>query len=134
MQMPNMPSLPAGIQMPAIKTTQCITADQAKDPANTVPRQTGRGRGGKDDCKLSDYKTTGRTISWSMAPSPANGDSAIAASARAGSIVILRERSAEQRRGRPLFASQRRDAWTVEIFAWPRRSVRGRRRNGGRHC
>ena len=67
MQMPNMPNLPAGIQMPSTKTTQCITADQAKDPANTVPRQTGRGRGGKDDCRMSDYKTTGSTISWSMA-------------------------------------------------------------------
>ena len=63
MQMPNMP---AGIQMPAMKMTQCITPDQAKDPANTVPRQTGRG-GSKDDCKMSDYKTTGSTTSWSIA-------------------------------------------------------------------
>lgn len=64
MQMPNMP---AGFQMPAMKMNQCITPEQAKDPANTVPRQSGRGRGNKDDCKMSDYKTTGNTITWSMA-------------------------------------------------------------------
>ena len=63
MQMPNMP---AGFQMPANKTTQCISPEQAKDPANTVPRQPGRGRGGKDDCKMSDYKTTGNTTTFTM--------------------------------------------------------------------
>jgi hypothetical protein len=64
MQMPNMP---AGFQMPAMKMTQCVTPEQAKDPANTVPRQAGRGRGGKDDCKVSDLKTTGNTVTWSIA-------------------------------------------------------------------
>ena len=64
MQMANMP---AGFQMPSMKNTVCITPDQAKDPANAVPRQAGRGRGGKDDCKVSDYKTTGNTVTWSMA-------------------------------------------------------------------
>lgn len=64
MQMPNMP---AGVQMPAMKNTQCITPDQAKDPASAVPRQSGRGRGGKDDCKVSDYKMTGNTATWMMA-------------------------------------------------------------------
>jgi hypothetical protein len=64
MQMPNMP---AGVQMPATKMTQCITADQAKDPASTVPRQPGRGGGSKDDCKMSDTKTTGRTTTFTMA-------------------------------------------------------------------
>ena len=67
MQMPNMPNLPAGFQMPSIKGTVCITPDQAKDPANAFTRQTGRGRGGKDDCKMSDYKTTGSGVSWSFA-------------------------------------------------------------------
>ena len=64
MQMPNMP---AGFQMPAQKNTLCITPELAKDPANVVPRQSGRGRGGKDDCKVSDYKTTGNTVTWTMA-------------------------------------------------------------------
>jgi hypothetical protein len=62
-----MPNMPAGFQMPVTKLTQCITPEQAKDPANAVPRQSGRGRGGKDDCKVSDYKTTGNTVTWSMA-------------------------------------------------------------------
>ena len=64
MQMPNMP---AGFQMPAMTMMQCITPEQAKDPASTVPRQSGRGRGNKDDCKVSDYKTSGNTVTWSMA-------------------------------------------------------------------
>lgn len=64
MQMPNMP---AGFQMPVTKTTLCVTPEQAKDPASTVPRDGGRGRGGKDDCKMSDYKATGSTITYSMA-------------------------------------------------------------------
>jgi len=67
MQMPNMPNMPAGFQMPVTKNTVCITADQAKDPASAVPRQSGRGRGGKDDCKMSDYKTTGNTTTFTMA-------------------------------------------------------------------
>jgi len=68
MQMPNMPNMPAGFQMPVQKMTQCITAEQAKDPAGAVPRQTGRGRGaGKDDCKMSDHKTTGNTTTFTMA-------------------------------------------------------------------
>ena len=68
MQMPNMPNMPAGFQMPTQKTTVCITPEQAKDPASAVPRQSGRGRGtGKDDCKMSDMKTSGSTMTWSMA-------------------------------------------------------------------
>lgn len=63
MQMPNMP---AGIQMPVQKMTQCITPEQAKDPASTVQTQNGRGRGGKSDCKNSDFKSTGSTITWSF--------------------------------------------------------------------
>lgn len=70
MQMPNIPNLPAGFQMPAMpaqKTSVCITPEQAKDPAGTVPRQSGRGRGGKDDCKVTDYKMSGNTATWKMA-------------------------------------------------------------------
>lgn len=64
MQMPNMP---AGVQMPVTKTVLCISPDQAKDPANAIPRQSGRGRAtGKDDCKMTDMKTSGNTLTWSM--------------------------------------------------------------------
>ena len=62
MQMPNMP-----VQMPAMKTTQCVTPEQLKDPANAVPRgpQNGRGRPNQD-CKVSDYKASGNKVTWNM--------------------------------------------------------------------
>ena len=64
MQMPNMP---AGVQMPAQKPIlQCITAEQAKDPANTLSNPPGRGRGAGSDCKMSDMKTTGKTTTFTM--------------------------------------------------------------------
>jgi hypothetical protein len=62
-----MPNMPAGVQMPATKMTQCVTPEQAKSPADTLPRQSGRGRGGKDDCKMTDQKVTGSTLTYSMA-------------------------------------------------------------------
>jgi len=61
-----MPNMPAGFQMPVTTTTSCITQEQANDPAGAVPRQGGRGRGGKDDCKMTDQKVTGNTITYSM--------------------------------------------------------------------
>jgi hypothetical protein len=61
-----MPGMPAGFQMPTIPGSQCVTPDMAKDPATAVPRQSGRGRGSKDDCKVSD-KTSGSTVTWSVA-------------------------------------------------------------------
>jgi hypothetical protein len=60
MQMPNLPA-----QMPAMKSTQCITPEQLKDPANAVPRGPQSGR--TDDCKVSDYKVSGNTVTWKMA-------------------------------------------------------------------
>jgi hypothetical protein len=63
MDMPNMP-----VKMPEMKSVQCITPEQAKDPASSLPRgpQDGRG-GGKNDCKVSDYKVSGNTVTWQMA-------------------------------------------------------------------
>jgi uncharacterized protein DUF3617 len=54
------------IQMPEMKTTRCVTPEDAKDPARSMP--TGpEGRGGqKSDCKMSDYKTSGNTATWKM--------------------------------------------------------------------
>lgn len=64
MQMPNMP---AGVQMPEMKVPQCITPEQAKDPANTMPRGPQAGRGArKDDCKVADYKMSGNKATWTM--------------------------------------------------------------------
>ena len=53
------------VQMPEMKTTQCVTPDQVKDPTSTLP--TGpQGRGGKNDCKVQDYKVSGNTATWKM--------------------------------------------------------------------
>lgn len=61
MQMPNSP-----VQLPEMKTTRCVTPEEAKDPSKSLP--TGpEGRGGqKSDCKMSDYKMTGNTATWKM--------------------------------------------------------------------
>ena len=53
------------VQMPEMKTTQCVTPDQVKDPTSTLP--TGpQGRDGKNDCKVQDYKMYGNTATWKM--------------------------------------------------------------------
>lgn len=57
MDMPGMP-----MKMPATKTTQCITKEQAADPNQSVPKSS---RGG--DCKVSDYKVVGNKVTWNMA-------------------------------------------------------------------
>jgi len=62
MEVPNMP-----VKMPEMKNTQCITPEQAKDPANALPKGPQGGRGEKNDCKVSDYKVSGKTVTWSMA-------------------------------------------------------------------
>ena len=59
----NMPGMPAG--MPPMTTKQCITPAEASDPQKAMPPQ-GRGRG-NSNCKISDYKIDGNTVSWSMA-------------------------------------------------------------------
>ena len=58
----NMPGLPAN--MPAMTSKQCITPAEAGDPQKAMPPQ---GRGGNaSDCKISDYKTDGNKVTWSM--------------------------------------------------------------------
>lgn len=58
MQMANMP-----MQLPPMKTTRCVTAEEVKDPASAVPR----GAPGDNSCKVSDQKVEGNKISWKMA-------------------------------------------------------------------
>jgi len=74
--MSGMPNMPAGMQMPAVTTTQCITKEMANDPKNTIPApQTGRGaRGGgmPENCKMVDYKMEGNTATFSMKCDPPN--------------------------------------------------------------
>jgi hypothetical protein len=71
MDMPNMP-----VKMPEMKTMQCVTPEQAKDPASALPSGPQAGRGGKSDCKVSDYNQSGNTVTWKMActtPTPVTG-------------------------------------------------------------
>jgi hypothetical protein len=53
------------VQMPPMKSTRCVTPDEAKDPSLLQSGPPG-GRGGKSDCKASDQKTSGNTVSWKM--------------------------------------------------------------------
>jgi len=54
------------VQMPPMKTTRCVTPAEAKDPSSLQAGPPG-GRGGKSDCKVSDQKMSGNTISWTIA-------------------------------------------------------------------
>ena len=54
------------VQMPPMKTTRCVTPAEAKDPSSLQSGPPG-GRGGKSDCKVSDQKMSGNTISWKIA-------------------------------------------------------------------
>ena len=54
------------IQMPEMKSTRCVTPEDAKDPTRSLPSGP-EGRGGqKSDCKMLDYKVTGNTATWKM--------------------------------------------------------------------
>jgi hypothetical protein len=69
MDMSGVPNMPAGMQMPAVTTTQCITKEMANDPKNTVPTANpmGRGRGAApENCKMQDYKMEGNTATFTM--------------------------------------------------------------------
>lgn len=53
----NMP----GMEMPPMKAAQCITAAMLKDPQSALPKGPGGG-----DCKVSDYKLSGTTATYTM--------------------------------------------------------------------
>ena len=59
MEMPNMP-----MQMPPMKMTQCVTAKQLEAPERTRPAGPNQK---PNDCKVSDYKTSGNTVTWKIA-------------------------------------------------------------------
>lgn len=64
MDMPGMP-----MKMPATKTIQCVTKEQADDPNQSVPK----GQQDKNaDCKVSDYKVAGNKVTWKMTCSGKN--------------------------------------------------------------
>ena len=53
------------VQMPPMKQTRCVTPAEAKDPSTLQSGLPG-GRGGKNDCKVSDQKMSGNTMSWKI--------------------------------------------------------------------
>jgi hypothetical protein len=63
MQMPTMP-----MQMPAIKSTQCVTQAQIDSPDKGLPSGP---QSNPNACKVSDYKVSGNTVTWKMACSGA---------------------------------------------------------------
>ena len=88
MEMPGMP-----MAMPATSTTQCITPADANDPQKAMPPQ-GRGRGDNpNNCQVSDYKTEGNKVSWSMncqgqQPMTGTGEFVYTADAYTGTIKM----------------------------------------------
>ncbi len=50
-----------GMDMPPMKQTQCVTQEMLKDPQSAVPKGPGGG-----DCKMSDYKFTASTATYTM--------------------------------------------------------------------
>ena len=54
-------SMPGMGEMPPMKQTQCVTAEMIKDPQGSLPKGPGGG-----DCKVSDYKFTGNTATYTM--------------------------------------------------------------------
>lgn len=58
MEMAGMP-----MKMPPVTTTQCITKEMAENPQSTLPKAS---RNADSDCKISDYKIEGRTVSWTI--------------------------------------------------------------------
>ena len=57
-----MPGMPTG--MPPTTMTQCISKAEAADPTKMVPQ--GQGRGAMSNCKATDYKASGNTVTWSV--------------------------------------------------------------------
>jgi hypothetical protein len=61
----DMPGMP--MKMPARTTTQCVTKEDAADPAKAILKQSDpQGGRGNPDCKISDLKTNGNSVTWTM--------------------------------------------------------------------
>jgi len=56
------------MQMPPMENTRCVTQEQIDSPNRGLP--TGPAKN-PNDCKVSDYNTSGNTITWKMACSGA---------------------------------------------------------------
>ena len=58
MEIPGMP-----VKMPPVTTEVCLTEEDLKDPAKSVP---GNDPKKKTDCSIGDYKVDGKTVSWTV--------------------------------------------------------------------
>lgn len=58
--------LPPG-SLPPMKTTQCISKDDAADPNKALPSPPQAPGGPPAECKMTDQKIEGNKVSWSMA-------------------------------------------------------------------
>jgi hypothetical protein len=57
------PDLP--VQMPDVKATECMNPDQLeKDPGSLLPEALRPGRGNSSECKVSNTKVSGGTVTW----------------------------------------------------------------------
>ncbi len=59
MQMPDMP-----MAMPPMKMTQCITAEDLKDPGRALPKGP---PGEAPPCEIANYKVEGNKVTWKIA-------------------------------------------------------------------
>jgi hypothetical protein len=48
------------VKMPPVKTTTCLTEEEMKDAEKGVPKS------GSNDCKATEYKVDGRTVTWKV--------------------------------------------------------------------
>jgi hypothetical protein len=55
MDMPGMP-----FKMPPMKHTLCLTQEDVDNPQKSLPKDE------KSNCKISDYKVDGQTVTWSV--------------------------------------------------------------------
>jgi hypothetical protein len=101
MQM-EMPNMPAGMTMPPMKSTQCITKEQANDPKNLAPGRPQRGGqvGSNDNCTFTDYKEVGNKVTWSMKcggaqPMSGTGEITYSADSYVGQMVMNIERGGQ---------------------------------------
>jgi hypothetical protein len=61
----SMQGMPAGMNMPATTTTQCVTKEEATDVSKAIQPPAGRG-GQQSDCKMTDHKISGNKITYTM--------------------------------------------------------------------
>ena len=65
------------VKLPDFKSTQCITKEQLKDPAQALPQGI---QDKNNDCKVSDYKPSGNKATWKLTctiPVPISGSGEI---------------------------------------------------------